>query len=87
MTCARRSLESRNAASRLSSLLASSCANTSARDFQKKLLFPQLQQVASAGYEFLMVNGALKEIGGTRFKRAHTEAALFVDSDNNDGNF
>ncbi len=84
MTCARRSELSRSTASRDSSLLASSRARFLARDSSRICCLREFQKVTGPGHEFLMINRALQEIGCARFQRAHSEAAFFVNRDDND---
>src|SRR4029079_11050570 len=51
------------------------------------LLFAQLQQIARAGHELLVIDRAVKEVGRAGFERAQPKFALLVDRDHDDGDF
>jgi hypothetical protein len=51
------------------------------------LLLAQLQEVAGAREEFLVVDRAVEEVGCAGLQRAHAEFALFVDRDDDDRDF
>ena len=51
------------------------------------MLLAQLQKVAGAREKLLMVDRAVKEIGGAGLKRTQPEFSFLVNRNDNDGNF
>src|SRR4029078_2480500 len=51
------------------------------------LLLAQLQEVACAGHELLVIDRAVKEVGRAGFERAQPEFTLLVDRDHDDRDF
>ena len=51
---------------------------------EQELLLAQLQQIARAGDELVVIDRALQEIGRAGLQRAQPEAALLVDRDDDD---
>jgi hypothetical protein len=51
------------------------------------LLLAQLQEVARAGHELLVIDRAVKEVGRAGLERAQPEFALLVDRDHDDRDF
>ena len=53
---------------------------------EQELLLAQLEEIARAGQEFVVIDRALQEVGRARLERAQAKAALLVDRDDDGRN-